>query len=80
MFKCHIGITPLPINNLFTVNNAHGINIWNHMSPKITIDVSYACYTKYQIVIYNVIRFHIELHRYLEHLKYESIFDGFDIN
>ena len=22
MFKRHIGITPLPINNLFTVNNA----------------------------------------------------------
>ena len=30
--------------------------------------------------IYNVIRFHIELHRYLEHLKYKFIFDGFDIN
>ena len=72
MFKRHIGITPLPINNLFIVNNAqhayytmdinnlhtqigknekvykmfsfHGINIWNHMSRKITIDVSYACY------------------------------------
>ena len=47
---------------------------------KITIDVSYACYKKYQKGIYNVIRFHIELHRYLEHLKYKSIFDGFDIN
>ena len=35
---------------------------------------------KYQKGIYNVIRFHIELHRYLEHLKYKSIFDGFDIN
>ena len=35
---------------------------------------------KYQKGIYNVIRFHIELYRYLEHLKYKSIFDGFDIN
>ena len=50
------------------------------MSKKITIDVSYACYKKYQKCIYNVIRFHIELHRYLEHLKYKSIFDGFDTN
>ena len=71
MFKRHTGITPLPMNNLFTVNNAqhdyytrqidslhtqigkneklfsfHGINIWNHMSRKILIDVSYACYKK----------------------------------
>ena len=35
---------------------------------------------KYQKGIYNVIRFHIELHRYLEHMKYKSIFDGFNIN
>ena len=74
MFKRHTGITPVPMNNLFTVNNAqhdyytrqidslhtqigknekvyklfsfHGINIWNHMSRKIPIDVSYACYKK----------------------------------
>ena len=56
------------------------INIWNHYVRKNTIDVSYACYKKYQKGIYNVIRFDIELHRYFEHLKYKSIFDGFDIN
>ena len=67
MFKRHIGITPLPIINIFIVNNAqhayytrqinslhtqignnekvykmfnfHGINIWNHMFRKISIDV-----------------------------------------
>ena len=35
---------------------------------------------KYIKGIYNVIRFHIELHIYLEYLKYKYIFDGFDIN
>ena len=50
MFKRHTGITPLPMNNLFTVNNAphdyytSQINslhtqIGNHMSRKILIDV-----------------------------------------
>ena len=83
---------PLPMNNLFTVNNAqhnyytrqidslhtqvgknekvyklfsfHGINIWNHMSQKIPIDVSYACYKK----VYKVIRFHTEWHTYLDYI------------
>ena len=87
MFKRHIGITPLTINNLFTVNNAqhtyytrqinslhtqigknekvyklfsfHGINIWNPMSQKINIDVSYACYKKYQKSIYNALPYRI---------------------
>ena len=72
MFKYNIGITPLPINNLFIENTTqhvyytrqinnlqtpngnnekvyklfsfHGINIWNHISRKLTTDVSYACY------------------------------------
>ena len=93
MFKRHIGITPLPINNLFIVNNTqhayytgqinslhtqigrnekvykmfslHGINIWNHMSRKITIDVLYACYKNYQNGIFNGTRFHIESHKHL---------------
>ena len=108
MFKSHIGITPLPINNLFTVNNAqhtyytrqinslhtqigknekvyklfsfHEIIIWNHMSKKIYYRCIICMLQKYQKGIYNVIRSHIELHRNLEHLKYKSIFDGFDIN
>ena len=92
MFKRHIRITPLPINNFFIVNNAqhayytrqinslhtqigknekvykmfsfHGINIWNHMSRKITIDVSYAT-KNFQKGIFNGTRFHIESHKHL---------------
>ena len=72
MFKIHTASVPLPISNLFILNNLHhnyntrqkndlhtqirknensykifsfhGINIWNHISKKIQIDVSYACY------------------------------------
>ena len=72
MYKIHMGNVPLPIYNLFIINNLHhnyntrqkndlhtqirkkensyklfrfhGINIWNHISKKIPIDVSYACF------------------------------------
>ena len=72
MYKIHMGNVPLPICNLFIINNLHhnyntrqkndlytqirkkensyklfsfhGINIWNHISKKIPIDVSYACF------------------------------------
>ena len=96
MFKRHIGITHLPINNIFIVNNAqhayytrqinslqtqigknekvyklfsnHRINIWNHMSSKNTIDVSYTCYKKYQNVYtmeYDSISNHIHIYNTL---------------
>ena len=48
----------------------HRINIWNHMSIEINIDVSYAYYTKFQKGIFNGIRFHIESHKHLYQLKY----------
>ena len=97
MFKRHTGITPLPMNNLFTVNNAqhdyytrqidslhtqigknekvyklfsfHGINIWNHMSRKIP-DRCIICMLQKIIkkVIYKVIRFHTESHKYLNYI------------
>ena len=72
MFKQETGRVPVPIDNLFAINNEyhnyntrqsknlhtqignqelvynlfsfHGINIWNHLSPKIYSDVSYACF------------------------------------
>ena len=72
MYKIHMENIPLPICNLFIINNLHhnyntrqkndlhtqirkkensykllsfhGINIWNHISKKILIDVSYACF------------------------------------
>ena len=89
MFKHHIGIMTLPMNNLFIVNNAqhahytrhinslhtdigknekvykmfsfHGINVWNHMSRKITIDVSYACYNNFsqRFIQWNTIPYRI---------------------
>ena len=65
IYKIHMENVPLPISNLFIINNlhhyydtetkniyilklgrtktVHGINIWNHISKKIPIDVSYAC-------------------------------------
>ena len=72
MFKYNKGVLPLPITNLFALNNErhnhntrhnhdlqintgngelvyklfsfHGVQIWNHISQKNRIDVSYACF------------------------------------